>query len=56
MGVEENKELIRSFYARVINERDVEAIDELLAADFVHNGEARGREGQKLMGALGTDG
>lgn len=47
MGVEENKELVRSFYARVINGRDVDAIDELLSADFVHNGEARGREGQK---------
>jgi steroid delta-isomerase-like uncharacterized protein len=31
----------------VINERNVDAIDELLSEDFVHNGEARGREGQR---------
>jgi predicted ester cyclase len=31
----------------VINGRDVDAIDSLLTADFVHNGDSRGREGQK---------
>jgi steroid delta-isomerase-like uncharacterized protein len=31
----------------VINGRDVEAIDSLLSPDFVHNGESRGRDGQK---------
>jgi predicted ester cyclase len=31
----------------VINGRDVDAIDTLLSEGFVHNGEKRGREGQK---------
>jgi len=44
---EENKELVRRFYREVINERRIDSIDELLSEDFVHNGEARGREGQK---------
>lgn len=47
MAVEDNKELVRRFYREVINERDVDAVDTLLSADFTHNGEARGREGQK---------
>jgi steroid delta-isomerase-like uncharacterized protein len=42
-----NKELVRRFYREVINEQRVDAIDELLSEDFVHNGEERGREGQK---------
>jgi steroid delta-isomerase-like uncharacterized protein len=46
-GAEDNKELVRSFYAEVINEQKVDAIDELLSEDFVHNGEQRGRDGQK---------
>ena len=45
--LEENKELVRRFYREVINEQKVDAIDELLTEDFVHNGEGRGREGQK---------
>ncbi len=48
MAAAENKELVRRFYREVINEQRVDAIDELLSEDFVHNGEARGREGQKL--------
>ncbi len=47
MGIEANKEVVRRFYREVINERDVDAIDGLLSADFTHNGEPRGREGQK---------
>jgi steroid delta-isomerase-like uncharacterized protein len=47
IAVEENKQLVRSFYAEVINGRDVDAIDRLLSPDFTHNGETRGREGQK---------
>jgi steroid delta-isomerase-like uncharacterized protein len=43
----DNKELVRRFYREVINEQNVDAIDELLAEDFVHNGEQRGRDGQK---------
>ena len=38
---------MRAFYAEVINGRDVGAIDRLLSEDFRHNGEDRGREGQK---------
>jgi predicted ester cyclase len=47
IGIEENKDLVRRFYAEVINSRDVDAIDRLLGPGFVHNGEQRGREGQK---------
>lgn len=47
MGIEQNKDLVRRFYAEVINGRDVDAVDTLLSADFTHNGEARGRDGQK---------
>lgn len=47
MSLDANKELVRRFYDEVINGRDVEAIDRLLTEDFVHNGEQRGRDGQK---------
>jgi steroid delta-isomerase-like uncharacterized protein len=46
-SAEANKELVRRFYREVINEQKVDAIDELLSEGFVHNGEERGREGQK---------
>lgn len=46
-SLEANKDLGRCFYREVINERKLDAIDELLSEDFVHNGEPRGREGQK---------
>lgn len=41
------KIIIRDFYEQVINRRDLNAIDQLLADDFRHNGEARGRSGQR---------
>ena len=41
------KEVVERFYREAISGRDVEACDRLLSEDFVHNGEARGREGQK---------
>lgn len=44
---ERNKDLVRRFYAEVINGREVDAIDRLLTEGFVHDGEARGRDGQK---------
>ena len=44
---EENKELVRRFYAEAINGRDLSAVDRLLAEGFVHNGERRGRDGQR---------
>jgi steroid delta-isomerase-like uncharacterized protein len=47
VGVEDNKELIRRFYREAIRERDAGACERLLSADFIHNGEARGRTGQR---------
>jgi steroid delta-isomerase-like uncharacterized protein len=48
MGAEtsRNKELVRRFYAEAINARDLGAVDRLLAEDFTHDGELRGRAGQ----------
>lgn len=46
-GLEANKDLVRRFYAEVINGRDLDAIDVLLTEDFRHDGELRGREGQR---------
>lgn len=46
-ALEANKELVRRFYAEAINSRDLGAVDRLLSEDFVHNGEARGRAGQR---------
>lgn len=43
----ENKELVRRFYREAIVERDSSACERLLSADFVHNGEPRGRAGQR---------
>jgi len=42
-----NKELVRRFYREAIVERDSAACERLLSADFVHNGEPRGRAGQR---------
>ncbi len=39
--------IVRDFYEEAINRRDLGAIDRLLTDDFVHNGEARGRPGQR---------
>lgn len=44
-----NRELVERFYREVVNERRLEVIDELLAEDFSHNGEARGRSGQRRV-------
>lgn len=35
------------FYAEAINDRDPGACERLLSEGFVHNGEARGRDGQR---------
>lgn len=43
----EPKHVVRGFYAEVINRRDVNAIDRFLTEDFRHNGELRGRAGQR---------
>lgn len=42
-----NKDLVRRFYREAINERDSAACERLLSEDFVHNGETRGRVGQR---------
>lgn len=56
MGIEENKDVVRRFYAEVINERDLDAIDRLLTEDFTHDGEQRGRDGQRQAVAAFLDG
>ena len=47
MSASENRELVRRFYAEAINGRDLSAIDRLLAEDFTHDDETRGREAQR---------
>jgi predicted ester cyclase len=47
MGVDANKGLVRRFYREAIVEREPRACERLLSADFVHNGEPRGRTGQR---------
>jgi steroid delta-isomerase-like uncharacterized protein len=47
VSAEANKELVRRFYREAIVERDSSACERLLSADFVHNGETRGRAGQR---------
>jgi predicted ester cyclase len=42
-----NKDLVRRFYREAINERDSSVCERLLSVDFVHNGEPRGRVGQR---------
>jgi len=42
-----NKALVTRFYAEVINGRDLDAVGQLLSDSFVHNGETRGRAGQR---------
>ena len=41
------KTIVRDFYEEAINRRDLRAVDRLLAEDFRHNGEGRGRAGQR---------
>ena len=47
MSADDNRELVERFYEEVVNQRRLETIDELLSKDFVHNGERRGRDGQR---------
>jgi predicted ester cyclase len=44
---EQNKEVVRSFYAEAINGRDAYACERWLSKRFVHNGVRRGAEGQR---------
>ncbi len=47
MSTDAGKELVRRFYREAIVERDSSACERLLSVDFVHNGEPRGRAGQR---------
>jgi predicted ester cyclase len=47
VSVDDNKEVVRSFYAEAINGRDSYACERWLSKGFVHNGVKRGREGQR---------
>ena len=47
VSADSNKDLVRRFYREAINERDSGACERLLSEDFVHNGEPRGRTGQR---------
>lgn len=47
MPADADKELVRRFYREAIVERDSSACERLLSVDFVHNGETRGRAGQR---------
>lgn len=42
-----HKDLVRRFYAEAVNDRDLDAVDRLLTEDFTHDGEQRGRAGQR---------
>lgn len=50
-----NKDLVRRFYAEAINGRDLDAVDRLLTEDFTHDGEQRGRAGQRVAVAAFLD-
>jgi steroid delta-isomerase-like uncharacterized protein len=54
--LEANKELVQRFYAEAINRRDLGAVERLLAEDFTHDGEPRGRAGQREAVAAFLDG
>ena len=47
MTLEQNKDVVRSFYAEAINGRDAYACERWLSKRFVHNGVRRGAEGQR---------
>ena len=47
MPAADPKDVVRRFYEEAINDRDLEAVDRLLGEDFRHDGEVRGRAGQR---------
>ena len=55
IDVDHNKDLVRRFYAEAINGRDLDAVDRLLTEDFTHDGEQRGRAGQRAAVAAFLD-
>lgn len=44
-----NSEIVKKFYDAVINQKKLDSIGDFLSEDFIHNGEARGLEGQKQI-------
>lgn len=44
-----NSEIVKKFYDVVINQKKLNSIGDFLSEDFIHNGEARGLEGQKQI-------
>jgi steroid delta-isomerase-like uncharacterized protein len=54
--LEANKQLVRRFYAEAIDGRDLGAVERLLAEDFTHDDERRGRAGQRQAVAAFLDG
>jgi steroid delta-isomerase-like uncharacterized protein len=54
--LEANKDLVRRFYAEAIDGRDLDAVERLLAEDFTHDDERRGRTGQRQAVAAFLDG
>ena len=56
MDAAANKQLVRRFYAEVVNARDLDAVDRLLSEDFTHDDERRGRDGQRAAVAAFLDG
>jgi predicted ester cyclase len=47
MSLEDNREIVRSFYGEAINGRDAYACERWLSKGFVHNGVKRGAQGQR---------
>lgn len=41
--------MVERFYREVINDRMLGVIDEVISEDFVHNGQRRGRNGQRRV-------
>lgn len=49
VSLQDNKDVVRSFYGEAMNGRDSYACERWLSRGFVHNGVKRGREGQRQV-------
>ena len=56
VSIDDNKAVVAAFYAEAINGRDLGAVDRYLTEDFTHNGEQRGRAGQRDAVQMFLDG
>jgi steroid delta-isomerase-like uncharacterized protein len=56
MPSDDNKRIVERFYAEAINDRDLDAVDRYLTEGFVHNGDERGRAGQRDAVRMFLDG